>query len=89
MPALPISAWQEVSVDFKDLSTKRYLLVVTDDYLRYPIVDIVCSTVLIPRLDTIFAEFGIPQVAKTDNGPIGQCNRETRSVLFKVHTYDP
>ena len=54
------------------ISRKGYLLVVTDDYSRYPIVDIVHSTsakVVIPRLDKIFAEFGIPHVVKTDNGP--------------------
>lgn len=72
MSPLPDSAWQEVSVDFKDLSTKGYLLVVTDDYSRYPVVDIVSSTsanAVIPRLDKIFAEFGIPEVVKSDNGP--------------------
>ena len=49
---------------------ESYLLVVTDDYSRYPVVDIVHSTsskVVIPGLDKIFAEFGIPHVVKTDN----------------------
>ena len=72
MSPLPTSAWQEVSMNFMDLSAKGCLLVVTDDYSRYPIVDIVPSTsanVVIPRLDKIFAEFSVPRVVKTDNGP--------------------
>ena len=34
MSQLPKSAWQQVSVYFKELSTGGYLLVVTDDYSR-------------------------------------------------------
>ncbi|KAL5011217.1 hypothetical protein ScPMuIL_011701 [Solemya velum] len=49
-----------------------YLLVVTDEYSRYVIVDILESTSarsVIPHLDKIFAEFGIPHSLKTENGP--------------------
>lgn len=35
MSPLPKTAWKEVSVDFKKLSTGRYMLVNTDDYSRY------------------------------------------------------
>ena len=45
---------------FKELSTGGYLLVFTDDYTRYRAVE--------PRLNKIFAEFGIPGVLRSDNG---------------------
>ncbi|KAK3726816.1 hypothetical protein QZH41_019607 [Actinostola sp. cb2023] len=72
MSALPKAPWQELSVDFKELPTGGYLLVVTDDYSRYPVVDIIQTVsfrVVAPRLDKIFAEFGIPEVVRSDNGP--------------------
>ena len=72
MSPLPTSPWQEVSIDFKDLSSGEYLLVITDDYSRYPVVEIVRSTsakAVIPKLDKVFAEFGIPEVVRSDNGP--------------------
>lgn len=72
MSPLPDTAWQEISVDFKELSTGGYLLVVTDDYSRYPVVDVVRTTaaaVVIPHLDKIFAQYGVPVVVKSDNGP--------------------
>ena len=72
MSPLPDTVWQEVSVDFKELSTGGYLLVITDDYSRYPVVDVVRSVsaaVVIPHMDKIFAEYGVPVVVKSDNGP--------------------
>ena len=71
MSALPKAAWTEVSVDFAQIGSE-YLLVVTDDYSRYPVVDIVSSTsanAVIPKLDKIFSEFGIAEVVRSDNGP--------------------
>ena len=61
----------EVSVDFKVLPNSEYLLVITDDYSRYPIVEIITSTaakVVIPLIDKVFAEFGAPHTLKSDNG---------------------
>ena len=72
MSQLPSTVWQEVSVDFKELSTGGYLLVITDDYSRYPVADVVHSTsaaVVIPHMDKIFAEYGVPIIVKSDNGP--------------------
>ena len=72
MSELPNAPWTEVSCDFGHLDNGQYLLVITDEYSRYPIVDIVDSTSansVIPKLDKVFAEFGIPQTLKTDNGP--------------------
>ena len=42
-------------------------------YSRYVVVDIldsISTTSVIPRLDKIFAEFGVPVSLKTDNGPL-------------------
>ncbi len=48
------------------------VLVVIDRYSRFPEVEVVRSTkasVVIPKLDKIFAVHGIPEVLKSDNGP--------------------
>ena len=72
MSPLPKAPWSEDSMDFAELPTKEYLLIITDDYSRYPIVETVKSTsasTVIPIVDKAFSEFGIPDVVKTDNGP--------------------
>ena len=71
MSTLPKSPWQELSVDFKEYTTGGYILVITDDYSRYPVVDIVqtLSLVIIPRLNKILAKFGVPEIVRSDNGP--------------------
>ena len=72
MSPLPKAAWSEVSMDFAELPNSEYLLIITDDYSRYPVVETVKSTsanTVIPRVDKVFSEFGIPDVGKTDNGP--------------------
>ena len=69
MLPLPEGPWKEVSVD---LSGGGYLLVVYDDYSRYPVVEVVTSVsskAVIPRLNKIFAEFGVPETVRSDNGP--------------------
>ena len=56
MSPLPEGPWTEVSVDFKVLPDSEYLLVITDDYSRYPIVEIIKSTaakVVIPAVDSV------------------------------------
>jgi transposase InsO family protein len=72
MSELPRAAMVECSVDFAELPGGEYLLVVVDDYSRFPEVDPVSSTsakCVIPKLDRIFSLLGIPEVVKTDNGP--------------------
>ena len=69
---LPAAPWKEVSVDFAEISNKKYLLLITDDYSRYPVEGIVISTsatTVIPKLDKVFSEFGVPDVVRTDNAP--------------------
>ena len=62
-----------VSADFYGpLPTGEYLLVIIDEYSRYPVVEILRSTsanTVIPVFDKVFSMFGVPQVVKTDYGP--------------------
>ena len=70
---MPKHPWRVVLVDFYGpLPSNEYLLVVIDRYSRSPDVEIVHSTkasVVIPKLDKIFAVHGIPKILKSDNGP--------------------
>ena len=70
---LPEEPWISVSVDFAGpFPSGDYLLVVIDDYSRFPEVEIVSSTssrAILPELDQIFSRQGIPSVVRTDNGP--------------------
>ena len=73
MTPLPDGPWKEVTVDFTGpFAGGEYLLVITDEYSRFPEVEIVYSTfanAVITKLDAISARQGIPEVVKTDNGP--------------------
>ena len=73
MSTLPLSPWEELSMDFcGPFPSGDYLLVVTDDFSRYPEVEILRSTsakAVIPHLDSIFARRGFPDKVGTDNGP--------------------
>jgi len=73
MTKLPDRPWSEVSIDFfGPLPQGQYLLVVLDDFSRYPEVEITTSTsagATIPKLDRIFSTHGIPEVVRSDNGP--------------------
>ena len=73
MTKMPEESWREVAMDFLGpFKGGEYLLVVIDERSRYPEVEIVYSTshrATIPALDAIFARQGIPEIAKSDNGP--------------------
>ena len=73
MSKLPRGPWDKVSVDFSGpYPNGEYLLVVIDEYSRFPEIEIVRSTAgksVIPKLHRIFSSFGIPRVVKSDNGP--------------------
>ncbi|RUM41893.1 MAG: hypothetical protein DSY80_08160 [Desulfocapsa sp.] len=73
MSKFPRGPWVNVCIDFcGPLPSGEYLLVVTDEYSRYPVVEIVRHTsaeVVIQRVDEMFALFGFPEVIKSDNGP--------------------
>lgn len=71
MSPLPAAPWKEISIDFTKIPNKEYLLLITDDYSRYPVVETMKSTAattVIPKLDKVFSEFGVPDVVKSDNG---------------------
>ena len=64
MSPLPAARWKEISVNFAEIPNK--------DYSRYPVVETVKSTAattVIPKLDKVFSEFGVPDVVKSDNEP--------------------
>ena len=73
MTDLPDYPWQRIDADFfGPLPTGEHLLVIIDQYSRYPVVEIVhslTSRAIIPVFDKVFSEFGIPEQLKTDNGP--------------------
>ena len=71
MSVLPDNPFDQVSVDFAHVDGQTLLLVV-DDYSRFPFVEPVSSTsasAVIPKLDQLFSTFGAPRVVKSDNGP--------------------
>ena len=72
MSPMPETPRKNLSMDFGGpLSTGEYLLVIIDEYSRYPVVEIVHSVsanTVIPIIDKVFSAFGRPDVIKTDNG---------------------
>ena len=71
MSVLPDSPFDEVSADFAHVDGQTLLLVI-DDYSRFPFVEPVSSTsanAVIPKLDQLFFTFGAPRVVKSENGP--------------------
>uniref|UniRef100_A0A224Z9X1 RNA-directed DNA polymerase n=1 Tax=Rhipicephalus zambeziensis TaxID=60191 RepID=A0A224Z9X1_9ACAR len=69
----PNSPWEAVSVDFcGPFPDGKYAMVTVDDFSRYPVVHIISSTDarrVLPLLRAVFAQFGIPEQVRTDNGP--------------------
>ena len=65
--------WKNVSLDFLGpIPTGEYLLEVMDDYSSFPEVEKVTSIAaptVNPKLDSIFARQGIPELAKSDISP--------------------
>ena len=72
MSPMPPGPWQHVSMDFcGPLPSGEYLLVLVDEYSRYPIVEIVRSVsaaAVLPVLDKVLSMFGFPKILKSDNG---------------------
>jgi len=73
MIPLPKAPWESLSADFcGPLPSGDYIMVVKDDFSRYPEVEILTTTsarAVIPKMDKIFVTHGIHSVVKTDNGP--------------------
>ena len=73
MSRLPKSVWTELSADFAGpMPDGSYLLIIVDEYSRFPVVEIIHST----SADTVIAAMlGNIEVLKTDNGPPWSSNR--------------
>ena len=73
MSPLPNGPWINVSADHcGPFPTGELVLVVIDEYSRFPEVEIVNSTTAketIRAMEKMFAEHGTPESMKTDNGP--------------------
>ena len=73
MSTLPSKPWSEISTDFGQVpGTLSYFMVISDDFSRYPVVETVdnlTARAVLPVLDKVLGEFGIPDVIKSDNGP--------------------
>ena len=78
MSELPNGPWMHLSMDFcGPLPSGDYLLVITDEYSRYPVVEIltnISAEKVIPVVDRVFSTFGFPTMLKTDNGSPFQSN---------------
>ena len=70
----PEKPWSELAIDYYGPipQTGQYLMVLIDKHSKYPEVEIVNSTdakSCIPKLDKIFATYGMPDKMTSDNGP--------------------
>ena len=72
MSDMPEGPWENLSADFcGPLPTGDYLFVITDEYSRFPVVEIVksvSSSAVIPVLDKVLSDWGGVRQIKTDNG---------------------
>ena len=70
---VPNMVWHTVAGDFfGPLPSGHYLLVLICKTSGYPVVEVVSSTsskTILPILDRVFSEFGIPKIFCSDNGP--------------------
>ena len=86
MTTLPKAPWNEIAINFVgSFPSGETLLVVIDEYSRFPEVEILYSTTanaVIPKLDGIFARQGIPKVVKSDNCPPFNSNEFTKFANF-------
>ena len=72
MSKLPAGPWLELSCDLMDLPNGKYVVILVDDYSRYPMIEILnsaTSRAVIPALDNMMSILGIPEKIRTDNGP--------------------
>ena len=74
MNSMPEDVWKQLSIDFYGPlhPSQEYILVLIDDFSRYPIINYIKSTSansVIQKLDTVFTFYGSPLKLKSDNGP--------------------
>ena len=82
MSPLPDAPWQELSADlYGPLRSGHHLLVVLDEYSRYPFVRKITATTaraIVPIFDELFALFGVAERVKSDNAPPFDSNEFAR-----------
>ena len=73
MTQLSQSPWKTVEVDLcGPFPNKKYVMVTTDQYSRYPEAEFICSTSIQParnKLKKPFTTHGIPHKIQADKGP--------------------
>ena len=73
MSKLPENSWTDISIDFYGpLPSGEKLLVIIDNFSRFPFVEIMKSTTaesVRNRLEILFTTFGYPSSIRSDNGP--------------------
>jgi hypothetical protein len=97
MSTMPASPWSELSIDFFGpiQPSNKYLLVIIDDYSRFPLVERIGSLkgiVVIERLEHLFSIFGIPEVIRSDNAPPfngNEFNEFAKFMGFKLRLVTP
>lgn len=93
---LPQGPWTEMSLDFAGpFPDGKYAMAVVDDFSKYPVVSILhtlAAPTVIKQLRTIFAQFGCPEIVKSDNGPPFQSEgfaEFANELGFKHHCITP
>ncbi|KAJ1092640.1 hypothetical protein NDU88_005750 [Pleurodeles waltl] len=66
----PTVPWQRASADFWSPPDGSYILIVMDDYSRYPEVEIITKTEVIPKTEKIMATHGLFGELLADNAPL-------------------
>lgn len=72
MSPLPLRPWAAVTLDFAQISTDKYLLIVLDMYSKFPFIKFAPSTsfhAIENALDQQFSIWGLPETIYTNNGP--------------------
>ncbi|XP_046573508.1 uncharacterized protein K02A2.6-like [Haliotis rubra] len=72
---VPSYPWQKIGADLFDYKHHQYLLI-SDYYSKFPVcrkLDSTTATIVIQHMKSVFAEYGIPEILITDNGPQFSC----------------
>ena len=65
--------WDQVSCDFADIGNGEYIMIIIDNFTRYPEViplKTLTATKVIHEMDTIFSRLRNPNILKTDGPPL-------------------
>ncbi|KAJ1123128.1 hypothetical protein NDU88_001601 [Pleurodeles waltl] len=68
----PTAPWQRASADFGSLTDGSYMMIIVDDYSRYPEVEFIRTTAaanVIPKVEKMMASHGLFGEIRMDNRP--------------------